>query len=105
MLSKAADFVSILIKKKKKVLWNYIKLDHFFWKLGSMGCLAEKLSSREKETNFTNAENSLNYIWVVGKNNWEEEVQFIFILHLSDLLCITRFQKAKISITNEVELK
>ena len=69
-----------------------------------MGCLMEKPSSRERETNPTNArKQSELYL-----SRWEKpsrEVQFIFILHLSALLYITKFKKAKICITNEGELR
>lgn len=90
---------------KKKVLYNDIVRLFSFENLRSMGCLTEKPSSREKETHSTNAENSLNYFCVDGKNNWEEKVLFILVLPLSGLLCITRSGKTKISSTNQVELK
>lgn len=54
---------------KKKVLYNDIVRLFSFENLRSMGCLTEKPSSREKETHSTNAENSLNYFCVDGKNN------------------------------------
>lgn len=81
-------------------------LDYFRLKTWEVWVALQKnLPPEKKETHSINAENSLNYFCVDGKNNWEEKVLFILVLPLSGLLCITRSGKTKISTTNQVELK